>query len=188
MRLKRRLSDWLWLLAMVIVYVGLALSISLWLIHHSSAASKVICLPPDPAARPVVSLARGELRALAALAWAETRGEPDPYCAALAVSAVVVNRMQRNPRYFGATITQVITRPYAFSPFGRADPNRQKMAKVDESSDGFVISLLAAIAAVSGADPVGGSTHFYSGRAPDWAAGMVVTARVGAHTFLREVP
>lgn len=187
MRLKRTLSDWLWLVAMVIVYVGLAVMIALW-IAQASVASKIECRAPDPKAAPVIALTRGELRALAALAWAETRGEADPYCSALAVAAVVVNRMQRNPSYYGATITQVITKPAAFSPFGKADPNRVAMGKIDESDAGFIVALLAAIAAVSGADPTQGADHFHSGRAPGWSHHMLVTAKIGGHTFLRGSP
>jgi spore germination cell wall hydrolase CwlJ-like protein len=184
MRLKRTLADWLWLVALVIVYVGFAVMIAFW-IAQASAAPKIECRPPDPRAAPVVKLSAGEIRALASLAWAEARGEADPYCSMQAVAAVVVNRMQINPEYFGASVTQVINRPHAFSPFGKQDPQRRKMGKVDESDDLFVTSLLAAIAAVSGADPVAGATHFYSGRPPDWAARMLVTARIGGHTFMR---
>jgi spore germination cell wall hydrolase CwlJ-like protein len=103
----------------------------------------------------------------------------------VAVAAVVVNRIQTDPGYFGATVTQVLNKPFAFSVFGKRDRNRLKVARVDETDDLFVVALLAAIAAVGGADPVGGADHFYSGRAPNWASGMLVTARIGGHTFLR---
>jgi spore germination cell wall hydrolase CwlJ-like protein len=183
---KRGVRDWIWIGAGLVAFAVAAVAVGLLLAYTAPAHGAVArCPPPDPAARPVVPLARGELRALAALLWAETRGEPDPYCSALAVGAVVVNRIQGNPRYFGATITQVIGKPAAFSPFGKADPNRSKMAKVDESDAGFITALLAAVASVSGADPVSGADHFYSGPPPSWAARMVVTGRIGGHTFVR---
>jgi spore germination cell wall hydrolase CwlJ-like protein len=104
----------------------------------------------------------------------------------LAVSSVVVNRMTTNPKYFGATITQVINRPYAFSPFGKTDPNKNRMGKVDESDPLYVSALLAAIAAVSGVDNTMGATHFYSGKPPGWSRRMLVKRKIGGHTFLSE--
>lgn len=182
--LRRPVRGWLWFLGTFCLYIAVAILIGV-MVAHGAPRSIPPCQPPDPVRPPIVKLAAGELRTLAALAWAEARGEPDAYCSMQAVAAVVVNRMRTNPGYFGATITQVVHRPYQFSPFGRADPNRVKMSKVDESSPSYVAALLAAIAAVSGADPVAGATYFYSGRSPRWTAGMLVTARIGGHTFLR---
>lgn len=154
------------------------------LVHASGPArSAPLCAPPDPGARPVVKLLPGELASLAALAWAENRS--NGYCGMQAIAAVVVNRLRSNPKYFGATVTQVLNKPSAFSVFGKADPNRLKMAKLDETDGSYLAATLAAIAAVGGADPVGGADHFYSGSAPNWAPRMTVTARAHGHVFLR---
>jgi spore germination cell wall hydrolase CwlJ-like protein len=170
--------------------VAAVVTIGLWL-GRADAATATRCPPPDPNARPIVALSRGEVRDLAALAWAEARGEPDAYCSMQAVAAVVVNRIRTNPRYFGATVTQVISRPYAFSPFGRDDPQNKRMRSVDERDSLYLSALLAALAALSGADPTrrgesDGATHFYSGAAPEWSHRLLVTARIGNHVFLRE--
>lgn len=191
MRLKRTRADWLWLLAIIAIWLLAVITLVHLLTIGVYATPKRTCAAPDPQAVPIVRLSRGEIRDLAALAWAEARGEDDAYCAMQAVAAVVINRMQTNPRYFGATITQVISRPNAFSPFGRDDPQNRRMLAVDERDGLYASALLAAIAAVSGADPTRGSpgdgaTHFFSGKAPDWTRHMVVTARIGHHTFLRE--
>lgn len=170
-------DTWLWFV--LAAYVLLAGAIA------ARAEPAKGCAPPDPAARPVVRLNAGELRSLAALAWGEARGEPNPYCSMLAVSAVVINRMQRNPKTFGATVTQVINKPYQFSVFGKTDPNLRKMARVNESDPSFIAAMLAAISAISGIDPSHGATHFAAGRAPGWAADMLVTARIGQHTFFQ---
>lgn len=142
-----------------------------------------LCPPPDPGARPVVRLAAGEISQLARLAWAENRS--NGYCGMLAIASVVINRMQEDPKTFGATITQVINKPYQFSVFGKTDPNRRKMAKVAEDDDEFVSAMLAAIAAVSGVENSNGALYFYSGKTPYWAAGMVVTTKMHGHVFLR---
>lgn len=142
------------------------------------------CEKPDPASRPVVRLAAGELRQLAVVAWGEARS--DGHCAMQAVAAVILNRLQANPKLYGATITQVVHKPFAFSVFGRRDPNRVKMGKADESDPSFISAMLAAIAAVGGSDPTGGATHFaVAGSRPAWATRMVLTARIGAHAFYR---
>jgi spore germination cell wall hydrolase CwlJ-like protein len=142
-----------------------------------------LCPPPDPGVRPVVRLAAGEISQLARLAWAENRSSG--YCGMLSIASVVINRMQEDPKTFGATITQVINKPYQFSVFGKTDHNRRKMAKVSEDDDEFVSALLAAIAAVSGVDNSHRALYFYSGSPPYWAAGMVVTTKMYGHVFLR---
>lgn len=177
-----RVLAWLVLLLGLATVLVAVVTVGVRLGH---AAVPADCRPPDPGTRPIVPLASGELRALAALAWAEARGERDAYCSMLAVSAVVVNRIRTNPRYFGASVTQAINRPHQFSPFGRNDPNRRKMGKVDEGDHLFVTALLAAIAASTGVDNTGGATHFFSGPRPRWANGMVLTMRLGGHTFMK---
>lgn len=183
--IKRTWRDWLFLAVLLVVYVVAAILIGIALAFG--------CPAPDPEAKPVVSLSRGELSMLARLAWAEARGEPNPYCSMLAVSAVAVNRMRTNPTYFGATITQVLTKPHAFSPFGRDDPQHRRMMSIDERDSHYHSALLAALAAVSGIDPTRdreghGATYFYSGGPPRWSHGMAVTLRSGRHTFLTSRP
>lgn len=173
-----RPRDWLYYAVVLVVYTALAILIGITLAFA--------CPAPDPAAGPVVALSRGELSMLARLAWAENR--ENGYCGMLSISSVVINRMRTNPQYFGATVTQVIQRPNQFSVFGKSDPNRQKMMKVDESDDSYVSAMLAAISAAAGAQPVGGATYFFSGRAPAWSHGMAVTAHQYGHTFLRAKP
>ena len=172
------IKRWLYYAAVLLIYVTLAILIGITLAYA--------CPAPDPASRPVVPLVRGELSMLARLAWAENRS--NGYCGMQAISSVVVNRMRTNPSYFGGTIAQVLQKPNQFSVFGKSDPNRQKMMKVDESEDSYVSAMLAAISAVGGADPVAGATYFFSGKPPAWSHGMVVTARQHGHTFLRAKP
>jgi spore germination cell wall hydrolase CwlJ-like protein len=182
---KRPVQYWLIVVSGLVAFIAIAVAIGLLMAEINPAYGASRCAPPDPTARPVVRLASGELRSLAALAWGEARGEPDAYCSMQAVAAVVVNRVRTNPQYYGATINQAIHKPYAFSVFGKRDPNRQKVASVNEADSLFVTALLAAIAAASGADPTAGAVHFWSGRAPRWTSGMLVTVRIGAHTFAR---
>jgi spore germination cell wall hydrolase CwlJ-like protein len=172
------------ILGSLLVYVLVAFGIG---ISMAMCAYGAPCPPPDPAAKPVVRLAAGEILALSRLVWAENRS--GGYCGMLSIASVVVNRLQENPKTFGATITQVINKPHQFSVFGKADPNRRKMAKVSDDDDEFITAMLAAIAAVSGVENTGRALYFYSGRAPYWSHGMVVTkANYFGHTFLRPKP
>lgn len=177
------LWDWFALAGFVCLVVGLVMLLFAAL---TSVRAASLCPAPDPDAKPVVRLAAGEISQLARLAWAENRS--NGYCGMLSIASVVINRMQENPKIFGATITQVVNKPYQFSVFGRTDPNRRKMAKVSDDDDEFVTAMLAAIAAVSGLDNSAGALYFYSGAAPYWAHGMVVTTKMYGHVFLRPRP
>jgi N-acetylmuramoyl-L-alanine amidase len=182
--MKRSVEEWLWVVAALLIYTAIAVVFVVMLAQSRPANAAVGCRPPDPEARPVISLAAGELRTLARLAWGEGRSEG--YCGMVAISAVVINRMKRNPKTFGATVTQVINKPYAFSSFGKTDPNRLKMAKIDESDEHYLRATLAALAAVVGQDPTGGAVYFIAvGSRPGWASRMLVTARIGQHIFMR---
>lgn len=182
--MKRSIEEWLWVAAAVLIYTAIAVVLAVMLAQNRPANAAIGCRPPDPEAQPVIRLAAGELRTLARLAWGEGRSEG--YCGMVAISAVVINRMQRNPKTFGATVTQVINKPYAFSSFGKSDPNRLKMAKIDESDEHYLRATLAALAAITGQDPTAGGLYFHAvGSRPGWAAGMVVSARIGQHIFMR---
>lgn len=180
---ERRARIALFLLAALTIGALVVTGLFLLMLASGSGHAAPACPPPDPEARPVVRLAAGEISQLARLAWAENRS--NGYCGMLAITSVVINRIQEDPKTFGATITQVINKPYQFSVFGKTDPNRRKMAKVAEDDDEFVSAMLAAIAAVSGVDNSNRALYFYSGSPPYWAAGMVVTTKMHGHIFLR---
>lgn len=131
---------------------------------------------------PIVKLQPGDLRALAGVGWGEARGEG--FCSMLAVQAVVINRMRTAPKTFGATVSQVLGKPNQFSIFGKHDPNRAKVAGLDERDPLFLAATLAALAALSGVDPTGSAVYFHHrDMLPSWAPGTVVTARIGSHVF-----
>ena len=131
---------------------------------------------------PIVKLQPGDLRALAGVGWGEARGEG--FCSMLAVQAVVINRMRTAPKTFGATVSQVLGKPNQFSIFGKHDPNRTKVAGLDERDPLFLSATLAALAALSGVDPTSGAVYFHHrDMVPDWASRTVISARIGSHVF-----
>ena len=143
------------------------------------------CQPPPwpPTVRPIVDLEPGDLRALTEAIYGEARGEN--WCGQMAVGWVILNRMIKDPKTWGATIHQVVTKPNQFSSFGRKDPNLKRMKKADESEDAFYMANQAALAILGGAaDPTEGATYFHhKNMLPNWAGQTVVTARIGAHVY-----
>jgi N-acetylmuramoyl-L-alanine amidase len=147
------------------------------------AAEQCPAPPWPPTVRPVVDLEPGDIRALSEAIWGEARGEG--WCGQMAVGWVILNRMIQDPKTWGATIHQVVTKPNQFSSFGRKDPNSKKMKRADESLDSFYMAQQAALAVLGGAaDPTGGAVYFHHrNMLPGWARHTVVTARIGLHIY-----
>lgn len=135
-------------------------------------------LNPDvlPVGRQVAALTDKELLAL--LLHGEARGETP--VGQLACAWVVLNRYGRKS-WYGATIRDVILKPYQFSYFNELttipaiDPVCQAVAYLAMS--GYTI------------DASKSATHYWSRtmlkEPPLWAASMVETVRIGGHVFLR---
>lgn len=183
------LWDWLGLICGVLAFVAVAVLIGVGMARGATKAPA--CKPPaipEPAA--VIRLQAGAVLQLARVAWGEARGEPEPFCSMLAVSWVVINRVRTDPKQYGATVEQVVTAPYQFSVFGRSDPNRAKMMAAAESDPLFLLAIMAASSALTGAspDPTMGSTHYFNrgmASAPAWARRLERRAVIGAHIFMR---
>lgn len=183
--------DWLGVIAGLLAFMAVAVVIGLAFANAAQAAP-ASCKPPAmPGASSVIKLQAGSVRQLAGVAWGEARGEPEPFCSMLAVSWVIINRIRSDPGTYGATVEQVISKPFQFSVFGRSDPNRAKIAAAAESDPSYLLALLAAVSALTGAapDPTLGSTHFFNtgmDRAPAWARRMERRVKIGSHIFYRE--
>jgi spore germination cell wall hydrolase CwlJ-like protein len=150
-----------------------------------TANAEIRCAAPPwpPTFKPIVTLEPGDIRALAEVIYGEGRGES--WCGQVAIGWVVVNRIKANPKTWGATVDQVVTKPNQFSSFGKTDPNLKRMKRADESEHAFFMANAAALSVLSGApDPTGGATYFHHrNMVPDWAPRTVVTQRIGDHVF-----
>jgi spore germination cell wall hydrolase CwlJ-like protein len=163
MRLKRTLADWMWLLAILIVYILTALVIATVIARAGSL--------PGMTAR----LQRGELEILARVVQAEATGEPA--AGQRAVAWTIVNRMKR-PDVYGKTLTRVILAPYQYA----------KPVPLNDNSEDYLRALLASVEVLLGTSPdtSNGGTHFFRcdmARPPRWAMRFKRTARIGRHCF-----
>lgn len=176
-----------WLAVVIAVAVSIVAAVIVLALSGSfspARASPLCGAPPwPPAAKPIVVLEPGDIRALAEVIYGEARGEG--WCGQIAVGSVVVNRLKKDPKRWGATVAQVVNKPNQFSSFGKTDPNLKRMKRADESEHAFFMANLAAIAVLSGAaDPTGGAVYFHHrNMTPNWAPGTTVTAIIGAHVY-----
>lgn len=151
----------------------------------SRAALTLAPVPPDIAADPVQVLAR--------TVWGEARGEP--VRGQEAVAAVVLNRVARAAArggrwWWGASIVEVCLKPWQFSCWNPADPNRARLLAVTADNRAFDQALRIARRAVAGTlpDPTGGATHYHArGIHPPWAWRAVPCAEIGRHLFYNSV-
>lgn len=132
----------------------------------------------DILARTIFGEARGEL----------VRGKE-------AVAAVIVNRVSRARRggghyWWGSDIESVCLKPWQFSCWNAADPNRRKIEAVGPENRTFQSCLRVARRAVNGTlkDPTQGATHYHAHHvSPPWAQGKAACAEIGAHQFYNDI-
>lgn len=130
---------------------------------------------------------------LARTIFGEARGEP--VRGKEAVAAVVMNRVQRarsrgGHYWWGATVIEVCQKPWQFSCWNNADPNRKKIEKVSADNQVFRSCQRIARRAISGTleDPTSGATHYHAqGVNPPWARRKAPSAEIGQHLFYNEI-
>lgn len=120
---------------------------------------------------------------LARTLWGEARGEGEG--GMYAVACVIQNRV-RAPGWWGATWREVSQKPWQFSCWNAADPNRIKLLAVDTSDEQFAQAVEIATRAVNGGleDVTGGATNYKATWAiAAWADKMTKVAVIGGHEF-----
>lgn len=136
-----------------------------------------------------------EIVTLARTMWGEARGEIDAAAGMSAVAHVVLNRVARQT-YWGKSIEAVCLRPYQFSCWNAADPNRPQLLKVTPTNRTYALALQLAqqICSLSETDRARQDTTFrathYHARqipTPRWARGRTPCARIGNHIFYCDV-
>jgi hypothetical protein len=149
---------------------------------------------------PRVERGDGQLRAADTLArtmYGEARGEG--VRGLEAVAHVVLNRVDAR-RWWGDDVVAVCLKPWQFSCWNAADPNRRKLLDLSAADPVYARAFETAqrLLELQGrdhaerlrGDPTAGATHYYAParvKRPAWAAGRAPCARIGGHDFFRDI-
>ena len=124
-----------------------------------------------------------EIQYLAKTVWGEARGESER--GQQAVANVIMNRVHRGG-WYGATVEDVVLKPYQFSCWNDTDPNFAKLQTITDKDPTFARIKQLATKAYNGelADITGGAVNYHAKSvSPYWAKSMTQTANIGNHVF-----
>ena len=124
-----------------------------------------------------------EIDLLARTIWGEARGEGTQ--GMHAVANVIMNRVKKGG-WYGATVQDVVLKPYQFSVWNKEDPNREKALSVTVADSQFWTAKKLASLAYNGQldDITGGAVNYHANySSPSWAKSMTKTATIGKHIF-----
>ena len=99
---------------------------------------------------------------LARVIWAEARGEDEE--GQKAVANVVLNRLKQNPKRYGKTIRQIITKPNQFESYSNSDSRKKMMSNDIIGTPEYDKAYEIASQAIAGKleDNTGGANIFYN--------------------------
>lgn len=128
-----------------------------------------------------------DVHILAMTLWGEARGEG--VTGQTAVACVIMNRVAIGG-WWGKDVRTVCLKPYQFSCWLEADPNRTKMLAVPDTDPIFAQCLSIARMAIAGTltDITGGADSYErTGIGASWAVGLTPVRVIGHHSFYRTV-
>lgn len=137
-------------------------------------------------------LSEMEIDVMARTLWGEARSEGPS--GMRAVAHVILNRIEIARRHggkywWGHDIITVCQRPYQFSCWNPADPNRPKLMAVDDTDIHFATALRIARRAVIGKlgeDITYGADHYHTvDITPFWVKGRKPVTVIGRHKFYK---
>ncbi len=121
---------------------------------------------------------------LARTIWGEARGEGAR--GMQAVGNVILNRVARGG-WYGASIKDVVLKPYQFSAWNVGDPNRTKMLNATDADLRQARTIALQLQAGTLPDITGGATNYHATSvSPAWAKKMTKTVQIGNHVFYKE--
>lgn len=107
-----------------------------------------------------------------------------------AVMHVLFNRLQFVPKY-GSSIADICLKAWQFSCWNTADPNRHRLAILNDDNS-ILTDCFAAYDEVSAGsdDQTLGATHYIADgiAPPPWVVEATQTVKIGSHTFYKDVP
>ena len=127
------------------------------------------------------------IETLAKTIYGEARGES--ISGKAAVANVIMNRVAQGG-WWGDTVEDVCRHPSQFSCWNRDDPNRSKIAAVNELDPVYVECATIAALAIEGllVDRTKGATHYHTtGIKPGWSMSHTHVYETGNHIFYNDV-
>lgn len=124
-----------------------------------------------------------EIMYLAKTIWGEARGESVK--GQQAVANVIMNRVKKGG-WYGATVEEVVLKPYQFSCWNDTDPNFEKLQNLQANDPQLAGALQIAKKAYYGQleDITGGAINYHAKSVnPYWSKSMTKTASIGNHVF-----
>ncbi|MCM1323834.1 MAG: cell wall hydrolase [Acetobacter sp.] len=120
---------------------------------------------------------------LARTMWGEARGEGAR--GMQAVGNVILNRVKAGG-WYGASIKDVVLKPYQFSAWNINDPNRVKMLNATDKDLAQARKIAEQLISGSLDDITNGATNYHATNvSPTWAKNMTQTAVIGNHIFYK---
>jgi len=120
---------------------------------------------------------------LARTMWGEARGEGAH--GMQAVGNVILNRVKAGS-WYGASIKDVVLKPYQFSAWNINDPNRAKMLNATDKDLAQARRIAEQLISGSLGDITGGATNYHATNvSPTWVQKMTKTVQIGNHIFYR---
>ena len=113
--------------------------------------------------------------------FGEARGESQN--GQIAIGHVILNRVKAGG-WYGASIKDVVLKPYQFSCWNQGDVNRELI--INKTSQQLLPYYELSKKIINGTIPdnTGGATHYHAKSVtPYWAASMTKTATIGNHIF-----
>ncbi|MBP3687014.1 MAG: cell wall hydrolase [Alphaproteobacteria bacterium] len=121
---------------------------------------------------------------LARTIWGEARGEGAR--GMQAVGNVIMNRVKAGG-WYGASIKDVVLKPYQFSAWNVGDLNRAKMLNATPAQLSTARKIAEQLQSGALPDITGGATNYHAtGISPLWAKKMTKTVQIGNHIFYKE--
>lgn len=120
---------------------------------------------------------------LARTMWGEARGEGTR--GMQAVGNVIMNRVKAGG-WYGASIKDVVLKPYQFSAWNINDPNRTKMLNATDKDLAQARKIAEQLISGTLGDITNGATNYHAKNvSPTWAKNMTQTAVIGNHIFYK---
>lgn len=102
-----------------------------------------------------------------------------------AVGNVIMNRVKAGG-WYGASIKDVVLKPYQFSCWNEGDPNRTIILNATAAQLSSARNIAAKIIDGTLSDITGGATHYHAKSiTPYWAKTLTKTATIGNHIFYK---